>query len=96
MSPTNNAGTLEDDTDSDSEFDEPTIVVSSLPIHVAGLTTNTEASDAKTADDVENSTYAEDLARLKKQEHAAAEEAKRLGLEFAQDTEALLKQAAVE
>lgn len=36
------------------------------------------------------------LARLQKQEHAANEEAKRLGLEFAQDTEALLRQAALD
>jgi hypothetical protein len=57
VSPTNIAGTREDDSDSDSECDEPLIVVSSLPIHVAGPT-NTKASDAKTADDVENSTYA--------------------------------------
>ena len=48
------------------------------------------------SDGVENSTYAEDLARLKKQEHAAAQEAKRLGLVFAQDTETLLKQAAID
>jgi hypothetical protein len=94
-SPTNIAGTLEDDSDSDSECDEPTIVVSSLPIHVAGPT-HKEFSDAKVADDVDNSTYVEDLARLKNQEHAAAEEAKRLGLEFAQDTEALLRQAALD
>ena len=45
---------------------------------------------------MDDSTYAEDLARLKKQEHAANEEAKRLGLEFAQDTEALLRQAALD
>jgi cytochrome c556 len=45
---------------------------------------------------VDNSTYAEDLARLQKQEHAANEEAKRLGLEFSQDTEALLRQAALD
>lgn len=95
VSPTNIAGTLEDDSDNDSDFDEPTIVVYSLPIHVAGPT-NKEASAAKTADDVENTTYAKDLARIKKQEHAAAEEAKRLGLEFAQDTEALLRQVALD
>jgi hypothetical protein len=95
VSPTNIAGTLEDDSDSDSESDEPPIVVSSLPIHIVGPP-NQEASNAKTADNVDNSTYAKDLARLKKQEHAAAEEAEKLGLEFAQDTEAFLKQAAIE
>jgi hypothetical protein len=94
-SSSNNAGTLPDDSDSGSECDEPTIVVTTLPIQLADPPTK-EASDAKSAEDVENSTYVEDLARLKKQEHAAAEEAKRLGLEFAQDTKALLKQAAVE
>jgi transposase InsO family protein len=95
VSSSNSAGALQDDSDSDSECDEPTIVVTTLPIHIADPP-NKETTDAKSADDVDNSTYAEDLARLKKQEHAAAKEAKRLGTEFAQDTEALLKQAVVE
>jgi hypothetical protein len=88
-SPTNNAGTLDDDSDYDSESDEPTIVISSLPNNIAG-------SHEKVASDVDDSTYAKDLARLKKKEHAANEEAERLGLEFAKDIEALLRQAALD
>jgi hypothetical protein len=94
-SPTNNEGTLDEDSDYDSECDEPTIVVSSLPADIAG-SDDKVASDGKVASDVDDSTYAEDLARLKKQEHAANEESERLGLEFDKDTEALLRQAALD
>jgi hypothetical protein len=86
VSSSNTAGTLQDDSDSDSDVDEPTIVVTTLPIHVTDPPPK-DASDAHSADEVENSTYAEDLARLKKQEYAAAQEAKRLGLEFIHDTD---------
>lgn len=45
---------------------------------------------------MDDSTYAEDLARLKKQEYETNEEAERLGLEFARDTEAFLREAALD
>jgi hypothetical protein len=89
-SPTNNTGTLDDDSDSESERDEQTIVVPSFPPnHFAG-----DNSKETSAENEDESHYAEDLARLKKQEHAANQEADRLGVEFARDTEALLRQSA--
>ena len=43
-----------------------------------------------------DSSYAEALARLQQEEHAAKEAAEQLGFKFAKDTEALLRQAAEE
>ena len=63
-SPTNNAGTLNDDSDCDSEEDEPTIVVSSNPPHTTG-------SQDEGASHMDDCTYAEDLARLQRQEQEA-------------------------
>ena len=71
---------------SESEFDEQTIVVPSFsPNHIAG----NGAKDTSDKDEDE-SHYAEDLARLKKQEDMATQEAERLGVEFAKDTKALI------
>jgi hypothetical protein len=80
----NPTGSLDDDSESDSEKDEQTIVVPSFPPnHFAGNHFAAEHED--------ESHYAEDLARLKKQEHAATQEAKRLSEKFAQETDALLQ-----
>jgi transposase InsO family protein len=86
-SPTNPAGTLDDDSESDSEKDEQTIVVPSFP-------PNPFAGNHSADEPEDESHYAEDLARLKKQEHAATQEATRLGEKCAIETEALLKQSA--
>jgi hypothetical protein len=82
--PTHPAGIFDDDSESDSEKDEQTIVVPSFPPNpLAGY----HSADAPE----DESHYAEDLARLKKQEHAATHEATRLGEKCAVETEALLK-----
>ena len=86
-SPTNNAGTMFDDSDCESEEDEPPIVVSSVPTNHAG-------SHDEEASCMDDCSYAEDLARLQRQEHEAREEAERMGLEFTRAAETLLKDAA--
>lgn len=84
---TSNAGTQDDD--SDSECDEQTIVVPSFP---SNQFLGTGVKDASESD----SGYAEDLARLQRQEYEAKEAAEKFGFEFSKDTEELLRQAAIE
>lgn len=82
--PPHPAGIFDDDSESDSEKDEQTIVVPSFP--------PTPLAGNHCADEPEDeSHYAEDLARLQKQEHAATLEATKLGEKCAIETEALLK-----
>lgn len=83
----NPAGSMDDDSECESELDEHPIVVPSFPPnHFVGNHSAAEQDD--------ESHYAEDLARLKKQEHAATKEAQKLNDKVTQETEALLHQSA--
>lgn len=88
-SSTNHAGALDDDSESESEQDEQTIVVPSFPPNSFAGDNSKETSD----EHEDESQYAEDLARLQKQEHAATQEAERLGEKISRETEALLRQS---
>ncbi|GKD37342.1 putative ribonuclease H-like domain-containing protein, partial [Tanacetum coccineum] len=80
------AGTQDD---SDSECDEQVIVVPSFPSnHFSGLKVH-EASEMVES----NSDYAEELARLQRQEHEAKDTAEKYGFGFSKDTEEHLRQA---
>lgn len=76
-----------DDSDCESEEDEPPIVVSFVPTNHAG-------SQDKEASHMDDCSYAEDLARLQRQEQEAKDEAERMGLEFSRAAETLIRDAA--
>lgn len=83
----NPAGSIDDDSECESEPEENTFVVPSFPPnHFVGNHSAAEQDD--------ESHYAEDLARLKKQEHAATQEAQKLHEKVTQETEAILHQSA--
>lgn len=85
-----NAGASDDD--SDSECDEQVIVVPSYPTnHFSG----TKLKDSSGMTEA-NTSYAEELAKLQRQEHEAKDAAEKFGFEFSKDTEELLRQAAIE
>ena len=89
-SQTINADTSDDD--SDSECDEQVIVVPSYPSnHFSG----TKPKDSSSMTEA-NTSYAEELSNLQKQEHDAIDAAEKFGFEFSKDTEELLRQAAIE
>ncbi|GKA44186.1 putative ribonuclease H-like domain-containing protein, partial [Tanacetum coccineum] len=82
------AGTQDD---SDSECDEQVIVVPSFPSnHFSGPKVH-EASEMVES----NSDYAEELARLQRQEHKVEDTAEKYGFGFSTDTEEPLRQADV-
>ncbi|GKF55129.1 hypothetical protein Tco_0165469, partial [Tanacetum coccineum] len=77
--------------DSDSECDEQVIVVPSFPSNrFSGLKVN-EASEMVEC----NSDYAEELARLQRQEHETNATAEKYGFGFSKDTEEHLRQADI-
>ncbi|GJV74779.1 putative ribonuclease H-like domain-containing protein [Tanacetum coccineum] len=80
------AGTQDD---SDSECDEQVIVVPSFPSNHFSGTKVHEASEMVES----NSDYAEELARLQRQEHEAKDTAEKYGFGFSKDTEEHLRQA---
>ncbi|GJZ47538.1 putative ribonuclease H-like domain-containing protein [Tanacetum coccineum] len=80
------AGTQDD---SDSECDEQVIVVPSFPSNRFSGPKVHEASEMVES----NSDYAEELARLQRQEHEAKDTAEKYGFGFSKDTEELLRQA---
>ncbi|GJV46698.1 putative ribonuclease H-like domain-containing protein [Tanacetum coccineum] len=80
------AGTQDD---SDSECDEQVIVVPSFPSNRFSGPKVHEASEMVES----NSDYAEELARLQRQEHEAKDTAKKYGFGFSKDTKELLRQA---
>ncbi|GJT27965.1 putative ribonuclease H-like domain-containing protein [Tanacetum coccineum] len=79
------AGTQDD---SDSECDEQIIVVPSFPSNHFSGPKVLEAFEMVES----NSDYAEELARLQRQEHEAKDTAKKYGFGFSKDTEELLRQ----
>ncbi|GJW79930.1 putative ribonuclease H-like domain-containing protein [Tanacetum coccineum] len=80
------AGTQDD---SDSECDEQVIVVPSFPSNRFSGPKVHEASEMMES----NSDYAEELARLQRQEHEAKDTAEKYGFGFSKDTEEHLRQA---
>ncbi|GJT21465.1 putative ribonuclease H-like domain-containing protein [Tanacetum coccineum] len=80
------AGTQDD---SDSECDEQVIVVPSFPSNSFSGPKVHEASEMVES----NSDYAEELARLQRQEHEAKDTAEKYGFGFSKDTEEHLRQA---
>ncbi|GKC99895.1 putative ribonuclease H-like domain-containing protein, partial [Tanacetum coccineum] len=80
------AGTQDD---SDSECDEQVIVVPSFPSNRFSGPKVHEASEMVES----NSDYAEELARLQRQEHEAKDTAEKYGFGFSKDTEEHLRQA---
>ncbi|GKC36723.1 putative ribonuclease H-like domain-containing protein, partial [Tanacetum coccineum] len=80
------AGTQDD---SDLECDEQVIVVPSFPSNRFSGPTVYEASQMMES----NSDYAEELARLQRQEHEAKDTAEKYGFGFSKDTEEHLRQA---
>ncbi|GJW95699.1 putative ribonuclease H-like domain-containing protein [Tanacetum coccineum] len=80
------AGTQDD---SDSECDEQVIVVPSFPSNRFSGPKVHEASEMVES----NSDYAEELARLQRQEHEAKDTAEKYGFGFSKDTEEHLSQA---
>ncbi|GJY41476.1 putative ribonuclease H-like domain-containing protein [Tanacetum coccineum] len=80
------AGTQDD---SDSECDEQVIVVPSFPSNRFSGPKVHEASEMVES----NSDYAEELARLRRQEHEAKDTAEKYGFGFSKDTEEHLRQA---
>ncbi|GKD16816.1 putative ribonuclease H-like domain-containing protein [Tanacetum coccineum] len=82
------AGTQDD---SDSECDEQVIVVPSFPSNRFSGPKVHEASEMVES----NSDYAEELARLQRQEHEAKDTAEKYGFGFSTDTEEPLRQADV-
>ncbi|GJX84448.1 hypothetical protein Tco_0335222 [Tanacetum coccineum] len=80
------AGTQDD---SDSECDEQVIVVLSFPSNSFSGPKVHEASEIVES----NSDYAEELARLQRQEHEAKDTAEKFGFGFSKDTEELLRPA---
>ncbi|GKB97353.1 putative ribonuclease H-like domain-containing protein [Tanacetum coccineum] len=87
--PNIHAGTQDD---SDSECDEQVIVVPSFPSNRFSGPTVHEASEMVES----NSDYAEELARLQRQEHEANDTAEKYGFGFSKDTEEHLRQADIE
>ncbi|GKG39175.1 hypothetical protein Tco_0463320, partial [Tanacetum coccineum] len=77
------AGTQDD---SDSECDEQVIVVPSNRFSGPKVHKASQMMES-------NSDYAEELARLQRQEHEAKDTAKKYGFGFSNDTEELLRQA---
>nr|GFB62348.1 ribonuclease H-like domain-containing protein [Tanacetum cinerariifolium] len=77
------------DDDSDSEYDEQVIVVPSFPSNsfIGPSSSNGPSVTERNAD------YAEELARLQRQEYEAKDAAKRYGYLFSQETAAILSQA---
>ncbi|GJS43683.1 putative ribonuclease H-like domain-containing protein [Tanacetum coccineum] len=85
-----NAGTQ--DTDSDSEVDEQVIVVPSFPSNsFAGPSSSNGPSVME-----RNADYAEELAKLQRQEYEAKDAAARYGYLFSQETAEILSQAEAE
>ncbi|GJR08894.1 putative ribonuclease H-like domain-containing protein [Tanacetum coccineum] len=85
-----NAGTQ--DTDSDSEVDEQMIVVPSFPSNsFAGPSSSNGPSVME-----RNADYAEELAKLQRQEYEAKDAAERYGYLFSQETAEILSQAEAE
>ncbi|GKF13907.1 putative ribonuclease H-like domain-containing protein [Tanacetum coccineum] len=80
------AGTQDD---SDSECDKQVIVVPSFPSNRFSGPKVHEASEMVES----NTDYAEELARLQRQEHEAKDTAEKYGFGFSKDTEELLRQA---
>nr|GEZ92243.1 putative ribonuclease H-like domain-containing protein [Tanacetum cinerariifolium] len=84
-----NAGTHDDD--SESECDEQAILVPSFPSNsFSGLKVNTVSATMKNHLD-----YAEELARLQRQEHEAHSVAEKYGFEFSNKTAEMLHQAKI-
>ncbi|GKF64890.1 hypothetical protein Tco_0188338, partial [Tanacetum coccineum] len=80
------------DTDSDSEVDEQVIVVPSFPSNsFAGPSSSNGPSVIK-----RNADYAEELAKLQRQEYEAKDAAARYGYLFSQETAEILSQAEAE
>ncbi|GJU05334.1 putative ribonuclease H-like domain-containing protein [Tanacetum coccineum] len=85
-----NAGTQ--DHDSDSEVDEQVIVVPSFPSNsFAGPSSSNDPSVME-----RNADYAEELAKLQRQEYEAKDAAARYGYLFSQETAEILSQAEAE
>ncbi|GJU98793.1 putative ribonuclease H-like domain-containing protein, partial [Tanacetum coccineum] len=85
-----NAGTQ--DTDSDSEVDEQMIVVPSFPSNsFAGPSSSNGPSVLE-----RNADYAEELAKLQRQEYEAKDAAARYGYLFSQETAEIISQAEAE
>ncbi|GKB80255.1 hypothetical protein Tco_0947150, partial [Tanacetum coccineum] len=85
-----NAGTQDDD--SDSEVDEQVIVVPSFPSNsFAGPSTSNGPSVME-----RNADYAEELAKLQRQEYEAKDAAARYGYLFSQETTEIISQAKAE
>ncbi|GJV72596.1 hypothetical protein Tco_1492591 [Tanacetum coccineum] len=85
-----NAGTQ--DTDSDSEVDEQVIVVPSFPSNsFAGPSSSNGPSVME-----RNADYAEELAKLQRQEYEAKDAAARYGYLFSQETAEIISQAEAE
>nr|GEZ95727.1 retrovirus-related Pol polyprotein from transposon TNT 1-94 [Tanacetum cinerariifolium] len=85
-----NAGTQDDD--SKSECDEQAILVSSFPSNsFLGLKVNTISATMENHLD-----YAEELARLQRQEHEAHSTAAKYGFEFSNETTEMLHQAEIQ